>query len=253
MTSAIRFPESPQDNRGSSSSRRSAFGSGQSAVRQSLLDDVNLGGSFSFKKEQLERTMQAIEDQQFNRYRRKIKPISLFFVIFAVLILLNACIGYSSSPFYDKFTECSLYDVNEECQALRHRVSALYAFEAVGSMFLVTHGLLGMILVEHTRHMGLITCMNIYTKVALIFYTICAVLRISMYFKVMQLLEPLEVDKQQDFGGFLAVYALNDTVANIITIILLLTYSCCFLSSFYLICVTSNLKKFTRENEEKKK
>ena len=120
-------------------------------------------------------------------------------------------------------------------------------------MFLVTHGLIGMILVDHTRNLKLITCMNIYTKIALIFYTICAVLRISMYFKVLQLLEPLEVNKQQDFGGFLAVYALNDTVANIITIILLLTYTSCFLSSFYLICVTSNLKQFTRENEEKKK
>ena len=75
---------------------------------------------------------------------------------------------------------------------MRYRVSALYAFEAIGSLFLVIHGLIGMVLVEHTRNLRLITCMNVYTKVALIFYIICAVLRISMYFKVIDLLEPLE-------------------------------------------------------------
>lgn len=127
----------------------------------------------------------------------------------------------------------------------------MYAFEAVGSMFLVANGLIGMILVEHTKNLRLMTCLNVYTKIALIFYVICAVLRISMYFKVLVLLAPLE-EKPQDFGGFLAVYALNDTVANIITVILMLTYTTCFLSSFYLICVTSNLKKFTVENEERK-
>ena len=39
----------------------------------------------------------------------------------------------------------------------------------------------------------------------------------------------------------------------IITIILLIAYASCFLSSFYLICVTGSLRDFTRQNEEKKK
>ena len=66
-----------------------------------------------------------------------------------MFILLNACIGWSSSPFYDKYTECTLYDLTDECKFLRHRVTAIYFFEMFGSIILVAHGLIGMVLVEY--------------------------------------------------------------------------------------------------------
>jgi len=126
----------------------------------------------------------------------------------------------------------------------------MYIFEGLGSIALVAHGLIGMVLIEHTKNLRLIRILNIYTKVALVFYAVCALLRTAMYVKVLVLIAPLELDKPQDFGGFLAVYVENDTVSTIITIALLVTYVSCFLSSFYMICVTRNLRNFTVENEQ---
>lgn len=60
--------------------------------------------------------MMLAEDERFAGYRSKLKCISLFFVILSVFILLNASIGASSAPFYDKFTDCKRYDLSEDCQ-----------------------------------------------------------------------------------------------------------------------------------------
>ena len=73
-----------------------------------------------------------------------------------------------------------------------------------------------------------------------------------MYIKVLVLIAPLELSKPQDFGGFLAVYAENDTVATLITIILIITYLTCFISTLYMICLTDNLKNFANEKELEK-
>ena len=71
-----------------------------------------------------------------------------------------------------------------------------------------------------------------------------------MYLKVLVLIAPLELNKPQDFGGFLAVYAENDTLATIITIILMLIYASCFLSTIFLIFVTRDLAVYTEEREQ---
>jgi len=55
------------------------------------------------------------EDEKFVAYRFKLKVISLFFVSLSVFILVNACIGASSAPFYDKFTSCNRYELTEDC------------------------------------------------------------------------------------------------------------------------------------------
>ena len=101
-----------------------------------------------------------------------------------------------------------MYDLTEKCKGLRHQVTAIYVFEGLGSMGLVTHGLIGMALVEHTKIIRLTNFMNIYTKVALVFYALCAILRTAMYIRVLVMIAPLELPgNPQDFGGFLAVYA----------------------------------------------
>ena len=88
-----------------------------------------------------------------------------------------------------------MFDITEECKSLRHRVTAIYIFEMIGSMFLVAHGLIGMILVEYMKKMRLIRILNTYTKVALVFYTMVIILRTAMYVKVLILIAPLELDK----------------------------------------------------------
>ena len=118
--------------------------------------------------------------------------MSLFFISFSVFILLNACIGASSAPFYDKLTECSKYELTQDCKELMKYTSALYSFELIGSIILSVHGLIGMTLLEYIKKVWLIRTLNIYTKVALGLYILDALLRCAVYFKILALLAPVE-------------------------------------------------------------
>ena len=188
------------------------------------------------------------EDEKFEKYRLKLKGISLFFVFFSVFILLNASIGASSAPFYDKYTECSKYALTDDCKELMKYTSALYGFEVIGSILLSIHGLLGMTLLEYMKKVWLIRFMNYYTKVALFLYALDALLRTAIYFKVLKLVQPVEEDDHsQDFGGFLAVYCENQALGVIVTGILLCVYSCCFLSTCYMWRLTDQLHETAKE------
>ena len=88
-----------------------------------------------------------------------------------------------------------MYDITEECKSLRRKVTAIYVFEMIGSLFLVAHGLIGMILIEYMKQMRIIKILNAYTKVALIFYSLVVLLRTAMYIKVLVLIAPLELNK----------------------------------------------------------
>ena len=104
--------ETPQSAR-SNSSRLSQSSQG-SCRGNSFLQ--NAAARSSFRREKLQEQMMLAEDQRFAGYRSKLKCISLFFVILSVFILLNASIGASSAPFYDKYTDCNRYDLSEDCQ-----------------------------------------------------------------------------------------------------------------------------------------
>ena len=134
------------------------------------------------------------EDEKFDKYRLKLKSISLFFVFFSCFILINASIGASSAPFYDKYTECDKYELTKECKELKTYTSALYGFETVGSLVLVIHGLLGMTLLEYIKKMWLIRTLNYYSKIALILYILDVILRTAMYIKILKLVAPVEED-----------------------------------------------------------
>ena len=96
--------------------------------------------------------------------------ISLFYVFFSTFILLNASIGASSAPFYDKYTECSKYELTSECEELMKYTSALYGFEVIGSILLSIHGLIGMTLLEYIKKVWLVRTLNYYTKIAVFLY-----------------------------------------------------------------------------------
>ena len=176
------------------------------------------------------------------------KSISLFFVFFSCFILINASIGASSAPFYDKYTECSKYELSPDCKKLKSYTSALYGFEVVGSLVLVIHGLLGMTLLEYIKKVWLIRTLNYYTKVALILYSVDVLLRTAMYIKILKLVAPVEEESHdQDFGGYLAVYCSNDLLAVLITSILMCIYVTCFLSTCYMWRLTEQLHVTARE------
>ena len=109
---------------------------------------------------------------------------------------------------------------------------------------LVVHGLLGIALVDYIRKIGLIRGLNYYTKIAIVLYIADCLLRTAIYLKILGLMSDVEIEGEiQDFGGFLAIYIENDAGSLSVTIILLCIYCTCFLSTFYIICLTNSLEK----------
>jgi len=133
----------------------------------------------------------------FASYKSKLKAISLFFICFSLFILVNACIGASSAPFYDKHTSCNRFDLTEDCQELIKYADALYGFEVVGAILLVVHGLIGAILLEHIKSIWLIRILGYYTKVAVFVYALDALLRSAMYWKIKSLVNPVEQESYE--------------------------------------------------------
>ena len=68
--------------------------------------------------------------------------LSMYFVIFSVFILLNACIGFSSAPFYSPSAQCDIYNPSAECKQLEVNSQILYAFELCFALVLVANGCL---------------------------------------------------------------------------------------------------------------
>ena len=112
--SEVPFPGNIEgaDNRSRSSSLRSRSRSNSDVSdysRESFIDNLPARGSFSFKAQIVKEEKRKAEDQRFDKYRRKLKWLSMFFVSLSVFVLINASIGASSAPFYDKYTDCSKY------------------------------------------------------------------------------------------------------------------------------------------------
>ena len=250
------FPES--DRSESIDRRRSSNTSDRSRQRSdSFLDNAAVRASFSFKA-QLDRDAKLMaEEEKFTKYKLKLKVVSLFFMILALFMLLNACIGASSAPFYDKFTVCSKMSLNDDCEELMRFSSTLYGFELIGSMILVVHGLIGMTLLEYIKKLCLIKTLNYYTKGALLLYSLDALLRTAIYLKIKNLVAPVEEEDHKDdtenFTGFLAVFCQNKAVAVIITIVLLSSYTICFLSTCFMWKLSNDLEKTVLEEEDEKK
>jgi hypothetical protein len=68
--------------------------------------------SFSYFQQAKERKERILEERsQVSKYETKLKLMSLFYIVLAIIILLNACIGFSSSPYYERYTSCEKYDL----------------------------------------------------------------------------------------------------------------------------------------------
>ena len=154
---------------------------------------------------------------QQNKFKIWLKVYSLYFVIFSVLILLNACIGFSSAPFYSKDTTCIKGNTIETCNKLLSYTNALYSIEVIGSVVLVTHGLLGLTTGEHSLVFCYMRFLQLYSKIGVVFYLILVSVRTILYFFVMSFatqpeiqLDPTKISNVASmYAGFLAIFMHN--------------------------------------------
>ena len=141
---------------------------------------------FQQAKERKERILQ--ERSQSSKYETKLKLMSLFYIALAIFLLLNACIGFSSSPYYERYTSCEKYDLTAECKSLRHRVNVIYSCELVGSVALVVHGLIGMILYDNMRVIWIAKLLSCYSRLSILGYALIIVIRTSYYIDIVPML-----------------------------------------------------------------
>ena len=138
----------------------------------------------SFRMTVHERQKEILEQIQYKKYSKRLKYCSTFFLFFAIFILLNSCIGFSSAPFYEHNTNCKRQDLTAPCKSLQTIVSVLYAFEMIGSLILCVHGLLLFGLADHIKFVKLARCINNFTKIVLVIYLMIIICRIGLYLKI---------------------------------------------------------------------
>lgn len=105
-------------------------------------------------------------------------------MFWAIFILLNACIGFSSAPFYLPKVECNHLEPSDNCRNLKSLTSAIYMFEIIGSLLLVMHGLLLIALIDHIKSLKLIRFLKRFTRIVVLMYALLIILRIGVYIKV---------------------------------------------------------------------
>lgn len=117
-------------------------------------------------------------------------------MFWAIFILLNACIGFSSAPFYIPDVKCNHLEPSDDCKYLKALTSVLYMFEMVGSLLLVIHGLLLIALIDHIKSIRLITFIKRYAKAVILLYLLLILMRIGVYIKVQS--EVSTIDYNED-------------------------------------------------------
>ena len=105
-------------------------------------------------------------------------------MFFSIFLLLNACVGFSSAPFYLPGLHCNRVEPTPECQQLQKATSAMYTVELVGAVILIIHGLLLVALIDHIKSLKLLRAVNRITKVLIVIYTLLIIVRIGIYFRV---------------------------------------------------------------------
>lgn len=167
--------------------------------------------SHSMRYASEERRKELKEQREVKRFGWRLKFCAYFFIFFSCFILMNACIGFSSAPFYLPGLDCSALEPTPDCLALSKSASALYTVEAIGALLMVVHGLLLIGAVDHIKSLRLLTFLQRYTKVVILLYGVLILLRIGLYFRVRQDMLPHDRYKSdQGFGNFLASYIASD-------------------------------------------
>ncbi len=174
--------------------------------------------------------------------RKRLKVLSMYFVIFSVFILLNACIGFSSAPFYSPSAQCDIYNPSAECKQLEVNSQILYAFELCFSLVLVANGCLVVSLSDNLQNQCLRQLTVVYARVGLVLYPALLLVRAVLYYDVVQRLE-LTGDILTLYANFFAVYAQSEITQYVVTTVVLCLYLICYVFTYLITKNCSALKQ----------
>lgn len=120
--------------------------------------DTNLLGTHatSIQLQSEERQKELEDKRELGKFSKQLKYCGYFFIFFSSFLLLNACVGFSSAPFYLPKVDCNSFEPSEDCLALKSVTSAMYSVELAGALLMNVHGLLLIALLDHIRSLRLI-------------------------------------------------------------------------------------------------
>ena len=144
------------------------------------------------------------------------------YVGFSVFVLLNACIGLSSAPFYATDTDCTLYNTTPACLSLQNSATALYVVEITYSLVLVVNGCVTITLADNLKHECVRKINSVYSKIGLLVYPILMLARISLY---TQLTTQADINF---YANLVGVYAQSPFTQTMVTSTVLLLYLVCY-------------------------
>ena len=169
---------------------------------------------------------------------------SLYLVIFSVFILLNACIGYSSAPFYTPDTSCSAFTPDSACVTLKHSTSALYMLEMAFALILCANGCLAVSLCDNLESECLRTITTNYSKFGLVLYPAFMIARMILYFDVIKRARPEMTDSIGIYAEMFAVYINNDATQIVVTSIVVVLYVACCIDCVCILKYCNRLKTY---------
>ena len=176
------------------------------------------------------------------KFRKSLIIYSLYLVIFSVFILLNACIGYSSAPFYTPDTSCSAFSPSASCVALKHSTAALYMLEMAFALILCANGCLAVTLCDNLENGCLQTLTKNYSKFGFLLYPALMITRMILYFDVIKRARPEMTDAIGIYAEMFAVYINNDVTQITVTSIVVVLYLACCIDCFCIFKACKRLK-----------
>lgn len=171
-------------------------------------------------------------------YRKKFAASSLYLVFFSLFILLNACVCFSSQPYYDPHTNCYV-ESSEECQRVKGLVRYMYGIEVAMSIIMVAHGCLTMALADNLKTSCLLKVVLCYCKVGLFLYPVLLLSRCSFYAVIQSNMQPLYDFSW--FGGVFAIILKNENLEIVTSSVILVLYFVCLLILMLTICLINKL------------
>ena len=175
------------------------------------------------------------------QFRKKFAASSLYLVFFSLFILLNACVCFSSQPYYDPHTNCYVDD-SEECQRVKRLVRYMYGLEVAISIIMVTHGCLTMALADNLKTTCLVKLVLWYCKAGLFLYPVLLLCRCAIYAVIENNMQPLyDFDW---FGGVFAIIFKNQNLEIVTSTGILTLYFVCYLVLIFTICLINRLNTY---------
>ena len=147
-------------------------------------------------------------DRSSEAVGRRLFHCSVFLVSFSVFILLNACIGLSSAPFYARRTDCNLFNKSEQCDRLEKQARNLYGLDLITSILVCANGCLLMALSENLQHARLRRAGALSAKAGLFLFPLLFLARTTLFLEVVNELKSVNPeDYLTIYGMMFGVYA----------------------------------------------